>query len=450
VNALRAKSRISSPGRSIVLRVEASLSTSRRCKNDTFAGLPRPVPVIALTESHGRLQWRQNLSTSFQSGAGMAGSSVIRAAIFALWLLASCFTASVADAADAPSGGDPVRVETGPSTGISVRLGEELAGLAADGTTQRVVPVVGRGGVQNIADLLAGRGIDMAFVQLDALDYARTQKLFPNLESRTSYVAKLNYVEFHLLARADVTSVNSLTGKVVDVGAATGGSAITTTQLFRLLKISFIPSNDDPALAIDRLRRGEIAAVAFVAGKPAPLLRLGNTEGLHLVPIPLTTDVIGAYVPSRLNATDYPGLVSRDAPVDTVAVGTGLFVGPLAPGTDQYRRVSNLVDTLFTQFQALLAPGRHEKWSEVNLSSQIPGWQRFPAADDWLRRNAAVSESDDMRMVFMKFLEERAKVTGGQQLSQQQKDALFDQFRHWQSGPAQNGPGQNGQSGQNN
>src|SRR5579872_2914234 len=96
---------------------------------------------------------------------------------------------SVAGTADAPPGGHPVRIETGPSTGISVRLGEEIASLTDDGATRRAVPVLGRGGVQNIADLLAGRGIDMAFLQLDALDYARSQKLFPDLETRISYIA---------------------------------------------------------------------------------------------------------------------------------------------------------------------------------------------------------------------------------------------------------------------
>jgi TRAP-type uncharacterized transport system substrate-binding protein len=368
----------------------------------------------------------------------MAGLSVLRATLLALCLLAHPLAAAVADPAD--PGSDLIRVETGPSTGITVRLGEDIASLMDDGMTRRVIPVVGRGGVQNIADLLAGRGIDMAFVQLDALDYAQTQKLFPNLETRISYIAKLNYVEFHLLARPDVSSIDNLAGQVVDVGPATGSTAITTARLFKLLKISIIPSSDEPVLAITRLRRGEIGAVAFVGGKPAPLLRLANTEGLHLLPVPLTTDVVAAYVPSRLNATDYPGLVPRDAPVDTVAVATGLFVGPVPTGSDQYRKLASLVDTFFAQYQTLLAPGHDQKWAEVNLSSQIPGWQRFPAAEDWLRRNAVVSDGADLRVIFMKFLDERAKVTGGQQLSREQKDALFDQFRHWQ----------NGQDGQNN
>jgi hypothetical protein len=81
-----------------------------------------------------------------------------------------------------------------------------------------------------------------------------------------------------------------------------------------------------------------------------------------------------------------------------------------------------------------LAPGHHGKWAEVNLSSQIAGWQRFPPADEWLKRNASVAVGQDLRMIFMKFLDERAKTGGGQQMSQEQKDALFDQFRRWQTG----------------
>ena len=361
----------------------------------------------------------------------MAGSLIVRAILVTLCVIAGAAGTSRARAAETT---DLIGVETGGSAGITVRLAEDLASLVDDGTTRRIVPMVGHGGVQNIADLLEGRGVDMAFLQLDVLDYARSKKLFPDLETRISYVAKLNYVEFHLLARPEVASVADLTGQVVNVGPPAGDTAITAAKLFGLLKMSPILGNNEPGVAIDKLRRGEIGAVAFVGGKPSPLLRLAETTGLHLVPVPLTQDVVAVYVPSRFTATDYPGLVPRDAPVETVAVATGLFVGPVTAGSDQSRKLANMIETFFTQFQTLLAPGHHGKWAEVNLSTQMPGWQRFAPADEWLKRNEQVAAGQDLRMIFLRFLDEREKAAGGQTMSPQQKDALFDQFRRWQSG----------------
>jgi TRAP-type uncharacterized transport system substrate-binding protein len=361
----------------------------------------------------------------------MAVSSVARTSRIALCLLlgfAFVFPGRAAETTDL------IGVETGGSDGITVRLAEDLAGLMDDGTTRRVVPMVGRGGTQNISDLLEGRGADMAFLQLDVLDSARDRKLFPDLEHKISYVAKLNYVEFHLLARPDVAGVADLAGQIVNVGAPAGDTAFTATRLFGLLKVAPILNNDEPSVAIGKLRRGEIGAVAFVGGKPSPLLRMADTSGLHLVPVPLTQEVVAAYVPTRLSDADYPSLVRRDAPVETVAVATGLFVGPVAADSDEYRKLANMIDTFFTQFQTLLAPGHHGKWAEVNLSSQIPGWQRFAPADEWLKRNASVVAGQDLRVIFMRFLDERAKASGGPAMSAEQKDALFDQFRKWQGG----------------
>jgi TRAP-type uncharacterized transport system substrate-binding protein len=369
----------------------------------------------------------------------MACPSIVRAILAAFCLLAAA-PGHAAKPVQAPSlappaGIDVIGVETGGTAGITIRMAEDLAGLIDDGTTRRLVPLVGHGGIQDIADLLEGRAVDMAFLQLDVLDYARAQRLFPDLETRISYVTRLNYVDFHLLAPSDISSVADLTGKIVNVGPTFGDTSITAARLFRLLKVSVVPGGDEPGLAIDRLRRGEIAAVAYVGGNPSPLFRLSNTAGLHVVPIPLTQEVVSVYVPARLTAEDYPGLIAPGAPVDTIAVGTGLFAGPAAPGSNEYRKLASAADTLLTQFQTLMTPGHHAKWSEVNLSSQIPGWRRFPAADEWLKRSENATTARDPRMTFTRFLEEREKATGShQQLSQQQRNALFDQFQRWQSG----------------
>ena len=256
-----------------------------------------------------------------------------------VWLAFAAITADVAampaqaapgqDAATLePSTIETATLETGSSNCISIRLAEDLASVV-DGTARRILPVVGPGGVPAIADLLQTPGIDMAIVQLDVLDDARTRRLVPGIEN-LSYIAKLNYVEFHLLARQEIGSVAELTGKTISVGQPLGNTAITASQLFKLLNLPVTLTNDAPDVAIERLQRGDIGAVALVSGKPSPLLRVLPTQGLHLLSIPLTPGVIGTYVPTRLTVADYPGLVPRHSAVDTVAVGTGLFVGPLA------------------------------------------------------------------------------------------------------------------------
>src|SRR5580658_6973305 len=109
----------------------------------------------------------------------MAGPWIVRVILVTL-----CLMEGVAPPARAAETTDLIGVETGGSAGITVRLAEDLASLIDDGTTRRIVPMVGQGGVQNIADLLEGRGVDMAFLQMDVVDYARSKKLFPDLETR--------------------------------------------------------------------------------------------------------------------------------------------------------------------------------------------------------------------------------------------------------------------------
>src|SRR5215472_16332986 len=46
-----------------------------------------------------------------------------------------------------------VEIETAGSLGISVRIVEDLANMIDDGATRRVIPVVGKGALQNLADL---------------------------------------------------------------------------------------------------------------------------------------------------------------------------------------------------------------------------------------------------------------------------------------------------------
>jgi TRAP-type uncharacterized transport system substrate-binding protein len=332
-----------------------------------------------------------------------------------------------------------VELETMGANGTSVRIGEDLANVIDDGATRRVLPIVGKGSLQNLIDLKALRGIDMAILQADVLDYARQQNLFGGVERSFTYVAKLYNEELHLLARADIKTVADLGNQKVNVDVPGAGSGITTRRLFELLQIPATFTNDDQGVAIEKLRRGEIAAVAFVAGKPAPLfVGLDGKDGLHLLSVPLNPSVTAAFVPTRLTAQDYPGLVPPDQPVDTVAVGTVLAAANFPALSERYRNLANFVDAFFTRFQSLTEPGHHPKWREVNLAAEMPGFVRFAPAAQWLQRNATVAavNPQDLRTIFSRFIEERQQSAGGQTMTQQQKDELFNQFQRWQSGQA--------------
>ncbi|TMJ56114.1 MAG: TRAP transporter substrate-binding protein [Alphaproteobacteria bacterium] len=368
--------------------------------------------------------------------------SILAAAIVAALspmtaLAAPTSTAALPDVAVANRG--VVELETGRAPGISVRIAEDLANIIDDGATRRVLPLVGKGSLQNLTDLKLLRGIiDLAILQTDVLDYARQANYFPGIETWVSYIAKLYNEEFHLLARRDVKGVEDLANQKVNLDLRGAGTATTASRLFDLLKIAVTPTYDDQEVALGKLRRGEIAALAFVAGKPAPLFcNIAAEEGLHFLAVPLNPAITAAYVPTRLSAQDYPGLVPGDRPVDTVAIGTVLAAANLQYGSERYRNLVNFVDAFFTGFQLLLEPGHHPKWQEVNIMAELPGWRRFPPAEQWLQRNAPVAAApnlQDLKGIFSRFIDERQQATGGPPMTQQEKDQLFGQFEAWQKG----------------
>src|SRR5437899_204358 len=147
-----------------------------------------------------------------------------------------------------------VELETGSSAGISVRIAEDLANLVSDGATRRLVPVVGKGSLGNLSDLKLLRGIDVAIIQTDILDYTREQQLFPGLETSITYIAKLYNEEFHLLARPGINSVSDLANQKINVDLRDSGTAITASRIFDLLKLPVTLANDSSAVALEKLR----------------------------------------------------------------------------------------------------------------------------------------------------------------------------------------------------
>ena len=97
-------------------------------------------------------------------------------------------------------------------------------------------------------------------------------------------------------------------------------------------------------------------------------------------------------------------------------------------GTDRYRRIEKFIDAFFNKIEDFRKPPRHPKWQEVNLAAVLPDWTRFPAAQEWLQRNAAARSvqggGDQTGMV--------RPAVGGQQLGSDDQQRLFEEFLKWQ------------------
>jgi hypothetical protein len=57
--------------------------------------------------------------------------------------------------------------------------------------------------------------------------------------------------------------------------------------------------------------------------------------------------------------------------------------------------------------QSLQQPPFHPKWKEVVLSAPLKGWNRFPAAQEWLDKNSAATS--DARQKFEQFMGAQAQ-----------------------------------------
>ena len=372
-------------------------------------------------------------STLYKKAAAQIFARISQSVLLAGIAITSAMPTAFAQQAAAVNRG-VVEIETTGSDGISVRITEDLARLVDDGATRRVVPVGGKSSLQNIIDLKYLRGVDMAIVQADVFDYARSQRSISGVDS-IPYITKLYNEEFHLLARSDIKTITDLTDQKVNVDLPGSGTDITAGRLFDQIKLRVTATHDNPQVALDKLRRGDIAAIAFVTGKPAPLfVGLASDGGLHFLSVPFNATQSATYVPTRITAADYPGLVSPDQPIDTIAVGSLLLAADLRQIPDRYNNVSNFIDVFFTGFQSLLQPGNHPKWNDVNLGTEVPTLRRHDAAAQWLQRNAQVSAIQDpakLQDMFSRFIDERRQAAGGKPMTDAEKASLFQQFQYW-------------------
>jgi TRAP-type uncharacterized transport system substrate-binding protein len=311
-----------------------------------------------------------------------------------------------------------------------------LNDLRPDGL--RILPVLGVGGLQNLNDVLFLKGIDMGVVDEDNMRFlkARDPRLYANIEQRVQYITKLYNSEFQVLARNDIKTYDDLRGKKVNFNLKDSQTEVSANFIFEKLKIDVVRSNYDNDEAIEKVKKGELAAMIILTGAPqAAFAKLKAEDGVHFLaldkdqlPSHDLKPIFDYYLPAELTPAMYPALIPQGTSVPTIANRALLVAYSWQEKSPRYNKIVKFVREFFGKIDQFHDPARHPKWKEVSLSAEIPGWTRFKPAADWLAEHRAVMAQQGQQRDFNAFVAASDK---GAPRTQADRDALFREFLQW-------------------
>ena len=244
--------------------------------------------------------------------------------------------------------------------GTFIRFAAELAKVLDDGDNLRVIPMVTYGAGENISDLLYLKGVDIAITDADVFEEYKKNHAFSNIDQRINYISEMYISEFHVYARPEIKSMRDLDG--MKVGFNTKGSAanITGKIVFERLGIKVEPVFVNNALALEQMRKGELAALVHTVGKPNDLFKKEDpSSGFHFLPVEYSTKFADYYLPTTLDHADYPNLLKPGESVETIGVPVVLAVYNWSRGSERFRRVERFIQSYFEKFEALRKPPFH-------------------------------------------------------------------------------------------
>jgi TRAP transporter TAXI family solute receptor len=310
--------------------------------------------------------------------------------------------------------------------GTFLRFAAEIARNLNDTENLRVLAIVTPGATENIKDLLYLKGIDIAITNADVLEHFKTVDKIPNIERRVNFISEMHLSEVHIVARADINSLADLAGKKVSFGTPGTGQSVTGPIVFQRLGIKIEPVHINNAIALEKMKSGEIAALVNNGGKPQDLFtKFKNDAGFKFLPIPFDK-FDEYYVPASLTAEDYPGFIKPGEKVDTIGVPAVLAVYNWPKESDRFRRVQRFIEYYFDRFEGFHKQPYHPKWKTINLAAKVPGWTRYWVAEEKLKQIAAAKPPPPRPATPPS---QQAARSAPMEVSEQER--LFQQFLDW-------------------
>jgi len=324
-----------------------------------------------------------------------------------------------------------VGLATGLPEGTYLRVGAEIARNLNNGDELRIIPMVTPGAVDNIRDLLYLKGVDIALTNADVLEHFKTVEKIPNIENRVHYISEMYIGDIHLLVRPEIGSLKDLEGKKVSFHSPGSGAAVSAPVIFRRLAVKVEPVYINNAIALEKMKTGELVGLVNPGGKPQDLFRkFKNDYGFKFLSIPFDK-FDEYYVPSVLTDKDYPGYIKAGEKVETIGVPVVLAVYNWPKESDRFRRVERFIQYYFDRFEGFQQPPYHPDWKGVNLGAKVPGWTRYWVAEEKLRQAAAAARKSQPPPPAVDAQLARQQAVRASPTEAAEQELLFQQFLEW-------------------
>jgi len=319
------------------------------------------------------------------------------------------------------------------------RMADDLAMALSNGVDLHVLPVFSAGGDQTATDALYLKAMDVAFVHSDLRAYVNRHEHHKHIEKHLRYIAKLYPKDIGIVAGKSITSIRDLAGKKVNFDHTTSSNLSTSAMIFDMLGIQVERVELSQALAIDKIKSGEIAATVIVDDTPNNMIAtLRSEDELHLVRVEYTDELQDAYLPTAFTSDDYPDLIASGQSVDSVAVSVVMAMYYQSPDNARHARIARFVQAFFSKFEQFQEATYHPNWRSVSIAAPLRGWTRFEPAEMWLTKNGDPALGQDamsnLRIAFNKFVERQVQ-SAGTSLTDAQELNLFKEFLGWKQNP---------------
>ncbi len=272
--------------------------------------------------------------------------------------------------------GGRIGLITGASTGTYIRIGNDIAALAAkEGVNLDICESTGS--LENIAAVFEREEIQLGLVQSDVLGYlqeSQNRKL-ERVAQQIAMMFPLYNEEVHLRAKKEIKSIADLDHRVIAVGDKGSGTNLTSELLLEITNVwprkKYLLKDND---ALKMLNDGIIDALFYVSGYPVQLLKNVDGENFHLVPLN-ENSITDYYIDSKIPDGVYSW---QQGPVKTVAVKAVLMTAGFHDNHCQ--NINDLVRVVRNNISYLKEFG-HSKWKEVELDFIFDNWGQSRCLD---------------------------------------------------------------------